>query len=138
MKNEKNIRNGITATLFAAIMIASFLAVVPTATAFVPSRTYTVDADFDEGTLVRVEHETVHDQLQLSNESGALPFIWVPNSNEGTVSKYDTVTGDELGRYWTGPASAGNGNPSRTTVDLEGSVWFGNRNTGTVVKIGLY
>jgi streptogramin lyase len=137
MKNEKKKAwKSITAILFAMVMIASVFAVVPTATAFVCSKTYTVDADFDEGTLIGVEHETVHDQLQLSEESGTLPFIWVPNSNEGTVSKYDTVTGYELGRYWTGPD--GNGNPSRTTVDLEGSVWFGNRNTGTVVKIGLY
>lgn len=99
------------------------------------SKTYTLDADFDEGTLVGVEHDTVHDQLQLSEESVTLPFIWVPNSNEGTVSKYDTVTGKELGRYRTGPTSSGD--PSRTTVDLDGSVWFGNRGTGTVVKIVL-
>ncbi len=45
------------------------------------------------------------------------------------------MTGKELGRYRTGPTS--NGNPSRTTVDLNGDVWFGNRSTGTVVKIGL-
>ena len=134
--NMKNTQKGITAILFAVIMIASVLAVVPTATAVVPSKTYTVDDDFAEGTLVGVENETVHDQLQLSEESGTLPFIWVPNSNEGTVSKYDTVTGKELGRYWTNNTAIGN--PSRTTVDLEGSVWFGNRNKGTVVKIGLY
>ena len=30
------------------------------------ARTYTVDADFDGGTLVGVEHDTVHHQLQLS------------------------------------------------------------------------
>lgn len=107
-----------------------------TAKAVTPSRTYTLDADFDEGTLIGLEHETVHDQLQLSESHGTLPFIWVPNSNEGTVSKYDTVSGKELARYRTGPTSTGN--PSRTTVDLEGSVWFGNRGTGTVVKIGLY
>ena len=102
------------------------------------NRMYSLDADFDEGVLVGVEHETVSDQLQLSEESVTLPFIWVPNSNEGTVSKYDTETGDELGRYRTGSIAAGNGNPSRTTVDLDGNVWFGNRSTGTVVKIGLY
>jgi streptogramin lyase len=117
-------------------MIASILAVVPTATAVVCSRTYTVDADFDEGTLVGVEHDTVHDQLQLSNESVTLPFIWVPNSEEGTVSKVNTSDGRELGRYWTN--NTANGNPSRTTVDLQGNCWLGNRGTGTVVKIGLY
>lgn len=96
---------------------------------------YTTNEDFDRGTLVGVEHDTVADQLQLSVEATTLPFIWVPNSSEGTVSKVDTRTGKELGRYRTGPT--GNGNPSRTTVDLFGNCWVGNRNTGTVVKIGL-
>jgi len=95
--------------------------------------TYTTNGDFDEGTLVGVEHQTVADQLHLSSESTTLPFIWVPNSNEGTVSKIDTVTGRELGRYRTGPAGV-YGNPSRTTVDLYGNCWVGNRNSGTVVK----
>ncbi len=97
---------------------------------------YTTDEDFDLGTLVGVEHETSHDQLQLSLQHVTLPFIWVPNSNEGTVSKVDTRTGRELGRYRTGPAGR-NGDPSRTTVDLHGNCWVGNRDTGTVVKIGL-
>jgi len=103
------------------------------------SKTYTLDADFDEGTLTNVNYDIVHDQLQLDEVIDPLPFIWVPNSNEGTVSKYDTDTGYELARYWTGPMQASViPNPSRTTVDQEGSVWFGNRGTGTVVKIGLY
>jgi len=98
-------------------------------------KVYTTNEDFDKGTLVGVEYETVPDQLQLSTQSTTLPFIWVPNSNEGTVSKVDTRTGRELGRYRTAPSSGGN--PSRTTVDLLGNCWVGNRDTGTVVKIGL-
>jgi len=62
------------------------------------------------------------------------PFIWIANSGEGTISKLDTRTGNELGRYRT---SEGNGNPSRTTVDKEGNVWVGNRNNNTISKIGL-
>jgi hypothetical protein len=96
--------------------------------------TYTTDADFDLGTLVGVEHTTVSDQLQLSQASVTLPFLWTPN-NQGTVSKIHTVTGDELGRYWVAPYW--NSSPSRTTVDLDGSCWVGNRQAGTVVKIGL-
>lgn len=98
------------------------------------SKTYTIDVDFDEGDLVGVEHDTVHDQLQLSEENIVLPFIWVPN-NQGTVSKVNTETGKELARYWT---YNGDGSPSRTTIDLAGNCWVGNRNVGTVVKIGLY
>jgi len=99
-------------------------------------RIYTTDADFDEGIFVGVEHDTVHNQLQLFKKGITLPFIWVPNQ-ENTVSKVDTVTGKELGRYRTCPQDV-NGQPSRTTVDLDGNVWLGNRNAGTVVKVGLY
>jgi len=68
------------------------------------SKTYTTNADFDMGTLISVEHTSVPDQLQLSKTASTLPFIWVPNSYEGTVSKVDTKTGKELGRYITGPS----------------------------------
>ena len=133
--DNKTTRRGV-AVFIAAAIIVSLLAVMP-ATAVVSSRTYTLDADFDEGTLVGVEHETVHDQLQLNKTATTLPFIWVPNQ-EGTVSKIDTETGDELGRYRISPPGLGSTEPSRTTVDLEGNCWVGVRNAGTVVKIGLF
>jgi parallel beta-helix repeat protein len=98
-------------------------------------KVYTTNADFDLGHLVSVAHDTVADQLQLTTQATTFPFIWVPNSNEGTVSKVDTVTGKELGRYRTCPHS--DASPSRTTVDLYGNCWVGNRQRGTVVKIGL-
>ncbi|MCS6915647.1 MAG: hypothetical protein RMK29_12650 [Myxococcales bacterium] len=75
-----------------------------------------------------------NDQLALSTVYTTLPFIWLSNSGDGTVSKINTETGVELGRYRTGP---GNGNPSRTSVDLDGNVWVGNRNNNTITKIGL-
>lgn len=124
-----------SALTFSLVMLLAIFATVPSAQA-ASEMTYTLDADFDEGILNNVEYDTVHDQLQLSENLVSLPFIWVPNSNEGTVSKVDTDTGKELGRYRTGPTTWGN--PSRTTVDLMGNVWVGNRNAGTVVKIGLY
>lgn len=64
------------------------------------------------------------------------PFIWVANSGEGTISKIDTRTGDELGVYSTSPDSVYS-DPSRTTVDQDGNVWVGNRNSNTIVKVGL-
>ena len=95
-------------------------------------RTYTTDADFEEGVSTGVE--IAENQLQLSDEPVTLPFIWVPG-DEGVVSKVDTETGDELGRY---RVALYGGSPSRTSVDLEGNVWVGLRTAGTVVKIGLY
>jgi hypothetical protein len=59
-------------------------------------------------------------------------FIWVANSGEGTISKINTVTLVEEGRYRT-RADAG-GSPSRTSVNLTGDVAVANR-TGSVTKV---
>ncbi len=104
---------------------------------------YTTNADFDKGTLVNVNHDEVQDQLQLDNGSKPFNFIWVACSGNGTVVKVDTISGAILGKYRTTPDSIGNGDPSRTTVDKDGSVWLANRQNvgpnefGTIVHIGL-
>lgn len=60
--------------------------------------------------------------------------IWVANSPQGTVSRIDTRTGEEIGRYATGPTTATD--PSRTTVNLVGDIAALNRGgTGSVIKI---
>ncbi len=59
-------------------------------------------------------------------------FIWIANSSQGTVSKINTQTMIEEGRYRVRPDSAGN--PSRTSVALSGDVAVANR-AGGVVKI---
>lgn len=59
-------------------------------------------------------------------------FIWIANSPEGTVSKIDTQTLKEVGRYWVRPQ--GGGEPSRTSVNLRGDVVIGSR-LGGVTKI---
>lgn len=61
-------------------------------------------------------------------------IIWVANTYEGTVSKIDTSTLTELGRYRTHPV-AGQGLPSRTSVNLVGDVAVTNRQPGGVTKI---
>jgi len=65
-------------------------------------------------------------------------YIWIANSVEGTVSKIDTTTGTEVGRYVTGPTTTGlgdvNNGPSRTSVNLYGDAAVANRNGG-VTKI---
>jgi hypothetical protein len=52
-------------------------------------------------------------------------FIWIANTDEGTVSKLDTRTMEELGRYITSPLRGGK--PSRTSVGPDGSVVVANR-----------
>ncbi|HYF91399.1 MAG TPA: hypothetical protein VD969_04055 [Symbiobacteriaceae bacterium] len=119
------------------VMLAGLVGNMPAAHAVGTGRTYTDDADFDEGILVGVNHDAPNNnQLQLNVGSTTFPFIWVANSNNGTISKLDTVTGAELGRYRTAPVGSPT-NPSRTTVDLDGNVWVGNRDGNTITKVGL-
>lgn len=54
-----------------------------------------------------------------------LSSIWIANSGEATVSRLDTRTGAEIGRYRTGESDLSD--PSRTSVDLTGAVYVGNR-----------
>ena len=58
-------------------------------------------------------------------------YIWIANSNESTVSKINTETLIEEARYITRPDSAGN--PSRTSVNLNGDAVIANR-AGGVTK----
>jgi len=107
---------------------------------------YTTDADFDQGTMVSVNHDPPsNDQLQLDQPTEPFPFINVAASGRGTVVRANTETGQIIGEYRTAPEGRGL-NPSRTTVDLFGNVWTANRNEvgeidgvphGSAVKIGL-
>lgn len=98
--------------------------------------------------------------LVLGVGSLDLGFMWVANNSQGWVSKYDTRTGRETGRYWStipkdcanspvGPPCTGGTlqpsltfgprhNPSRTAIDRFGNVWIANRAIGvqgSVTKI---
>ncbi|MEM6293706.1 MAG: hypothetical protein AAGA54_20700 [Myxococcota bacterium] len=57
-----------------------------------------------------------------------LAYIWIANADDGTVSKINVRTLEEEGRYITRPD--GNGNPSRTSVNLAGDVAVANRHGG--------
>lgn len=59
-------------------------------------------------------------------------YIWIANTAQGTITKLDTQTMVELGRYQTRPDP--NGSPSRTSVNLSGDVAVANRNGG-VTKV---
>ncbi len=55
-------------------------------------------------------------------------YIWIANSSQNTISKIDTQTLVELGRYLVRPDGAGS--PSRTSVNLSGDVVVASRNGG--------
>ena len=59
-------------------------------------------------------------------------YIWIANSGEGTMSKVNTRTLVEEGRYIVRPDALGN--PSRTSVNLSGDVAIGNR-AGGLTKV---
>jgi hypothetical protein len=73
---------------------------------------YTTDADFDQGTLVNVNHDVVPDQIQLNEAVTTFPFINVAASNRGTILRIDVNTGAIIGEYYTSPHGMGK-NPSR-------------------------
>lgn len=115
-----------------ALLAALLLSQAPASASHLtgPSATYTLDADFDEGTLVAVNHDTPNNnQLQLDSIPTPFDFIWVAVSTNGTVVKIDTNTGAVLAEYSTAPAGRGV-DPSRTTVDNNGNVWVTNRAEG--------
>ena len=67
--------------------------------------------------------------LSLGKKTTFPAFLWAANSNTDGVSKVDTNTDEEVGRYWVAS------NPSRTAVDLDGNMWVIGRNDGRVTKI---
>ncbi len=106
------------------------------------SRTYTTNADFNEGVLSNVNQD-VADQLQLDLVPAAneLSFVNIACSDRGTIVRINALTGEILGEYQTAPNRLAK-NPSRTSVDSRGNVWVGNRAEGSglqgsVVKIGI-
>jgi hypothetical protein len=115
-------------TIMIAGIIVSSLAFPAVAAS---SKTYTTNADFDQGVLDGVNHD-VADQLQLNSKSTTFPVMWIANAGEDTISKIDTRTGNEDARYrtWFGPAWHGAWEgpaPSRTAVDKYGNVYVANR-----------
>jgi len=109
--------------------------------------TYTTGADFERGTLVNVDRSAPYtDQLRLNLQTTRpFPFVNVAASGRGTLVRINADTGEVLGEYRSSPQGRG-GDPSRTTVDLFGNVWAGNRGEsglingvphGSAVKVGL-
>ena len=103
--------------------------------------------------------DPVTGELVLESSSIENAYIWISNTTQGTVSKINTRTFVEEGRYAMGPAaslnadndaknshngdcnisannnSAGCEDPSRTSVNGAGDVFVGLRSRGGVVKV---
>ena len=70
------------------------------------------------------------EQQEGNGQQDLLSFIWIANSSQNTVSKINTKTGVEEGRY-----AVFGGSPSRTSVNLNGDVAVSSRHPGGVTKI---
>lgn len=75
--------------------------------------------------------------LVLKREAGTKGgLIWISSTALGMISKVDTETMTELGRYKVAPWAMDDSNgPSRTTVDSEGNVYVGLRTGTTISKV---
>jgi len=78
----------------------------------------------DSETTTEGDSDTTYGEIVAS-------YIWIANSEEGSVSKIDTRELMELGRYWVRPDHEGS--PSRTSVNLDGDVAVAAR-TGGITK----
>lgn len=116
----------------AAVLTASLLPLLAQAGVVV----YTNDADFAQGVLSGVNFTAPNsNQLQLNLVGTTFPVMWIANAGEDTLSKIDTTTGRELGRYrtWFGSGAFGNHGafsgpaPSRSAVDIDGNAYIANR-----------
>lgn len=129
-------------TSCAVVAMSAGVAVGPATAVTAPGTSWDTQAQLDgpTTTLNNTVTTTVDDgEVRLSDQTQAFPFIWIAQSNRGTIAKIDTVTGQVLGEYRSAPQTAsGYPNPSRTTVAKDGSVWSGNRQLAAVVHVGVY
>lgn len=132
-----------------------------TTTGGVPPGGFSIDGGTTTGQGTGVQLDP-NGNIVLSTGSTEFHFMWIANDARGWVSKFDTRTGREVGRYWSvipkdcansagppcaggavtalraGPTAADSWHPSRTALDLAGDVWIANRGIekqGSVTKI---
>lgn len=129
-----------------ALLIGALLLLVAAPASWAVTKTYTLDADFDLGSLLNVNHNTPNnDQLQLNQFTTPLPFVYIACSARGTLVRIDINTCAILGEYLTSPNGRPR-DPSRTTVDKFGNCWVTNRAEagisggmpkGSIARIGV-
>ncbi len=111
-------------------------------------RTSRRGSDLTGSGAVGVEVDPARGGLVISTEVREANYLWVPNTAESTLSRWDASTGRELARYRVGlPAgecpgsccfSDGCNMPSRVAIDGRGDAYVANRGfamQGTVSKI---
>jgi len=100
----------------------------------------TQGASASEGTGTGIGTDTDTDTGQPACEPGGMgeefSYLWIANTDQGSVSKINTNTMVELARYYSDPVQSGAASPSRTSVSLDGRYMVvSNRDTGSITKI---
>ncbi len=87
--------------------------------------------DFNQGTFDGVSNTDNPNEITLDSSTIQNNFIWIANSGANSVHKINTITGEKFGPFSVGSS------PSRTAVDLDGSVWVANRNSANITKLDV-
>ncbi len=91
------------------------------------------DENADEGPQTKFDIGTVPDTGFMNCGEGGgdseFSYLWAANSQEGTITKLETATVTEVGRFLVHPNGPA-GSPSRTSVSLSGNVAVANRSGG--------
>ncbi len=104
--------------------------------------------EFDTGTGTGVDYDETEDGLVLDASATTNDYLWLPNTDQSTLTKWDPVTNTEVGRYYVGLESgecsglcchsSSCNMPSRVVVDGGGDAYVANRGfgmQGTVTKV---
>lgn len=116
--------------------------------ACVQTTSTTMGTDFGGAGAVGASFDPAEGGLVLDASATVNDFLWIPNTGESSMSKWDPVTNTEVARYRVGLASGecvgscchsnGCNMPSRVVVDGSGDAYVANRGfgmQGTVTKI---
>jgi len=88
------------------------------------------------GTDTGSETDTGEPPCEPNNGGQEFSYLWIANTDQGSVSKIDTDTMLELSRYYSDPVQSGAASPSRTSVSLDGRFMVvSNRDRGSITKI---
>lgn len=80
--------------------------------------------------------DTGEPPCEPNNMGEEFSYLWIANTDQGSVSKIDTNTMVELSRYYSDPVQSGAASPSRTSVSLDGRFMVvSNRDVGSITKI---
>lgn len=92
--------------------------------------------DFSGGIFDHTETSDAIGGVTLNRSINSVPFLWVPASDEGIISKVDVRLGAERARYRTGPIELLS-SPCAVTSDVSGNAYVAcaGPGVGRIVKI---